>query len=28
VSAYKYYDRYQQRADRDIPVVICEPLQA
>jgi deazaflavin-dependent oxidoreductase (nitroreductase family) len=28
VAAYKYYDRYQKRADRDIPVVICEPLQA
>jgi hypothetical protein len=28
VAAYKYYDRYQKRADRDIPVVICEPLPA
>jgi deazaflavin-dependent oxidoreductase (nitroreductase family) len=25
VAAYKYYDSYQKRADRDIPVVICEP---
>lgn len=24
VAAYKYYDSYQKRADRDIPVVICE----
>jgi deazaflavin-dependent oxidoreductase (nitroreductase family) len=28
VAAYKYYDSYQRRADRDIPVVICEPLTA
>jgi deazaflavin-dependent oxidoreductase (nitroreductase family) len=28
VTAYKYYDSYQQRADRDIPVVICEPRPA
>jgi len=28
VAAYKYYDSYQRRADRDIPVVICEPLPA
>ena len=28
VAAYKYYDSYQQRADRDIPVVICEPRPA
>jgi deazaflavin-dependent oxidoreductase (nitroreductase family) len=26
VAAYKYYDSYQKRADRDIPVVICESL--
>ena len=25
VAAYKYYDSYQKRADREIPVVICEP---
>ena len=25
VAVYKWYDSYQQRADRDIPVVICEP---
>jgi deazaflavin-dependent oxidoreductase (nitroreductase family) len=25
VAAYKYFDSYQKRADRDIPVVICEP---
>jgi deazaflavin-dependent oxidoreductase (nitroreductase family) len=25
VAAYKYYESYQKRADRDIPVVICEP---
>jgi deazaflavin-dependent oxidoreductase (nitroreductase family) len=24
VAAYKWYDSYQKRADRDIPVVICE----
>jgi deazaflavin-dependent oxidoreductase (nitroreductase family) len=24
VAVYKYYDSYQKRADRDIPVVICE----
>lgn len=24
VAAYKYYDSYQKRAARDIPVVICE----
>jgi deazaflavin-dependent oxidoreductase (nitroreductase family) len=28
VAAYKSYDSYQKRADRDIPVVICEPLPA
>lgn len=28
VAAYKYYDSYQKRAERDIPVVICEPLPA
>ena len=28
VAVYKYYDSYQKRADRDIPVVICEPLPA
>ncbi len=28
VAAYKYYDSYQERADRDIPVVICEPVPA
>jgi deazaflavin-dependent oxidoreductase (nitroreductase family) len=28
VAAYKYYDSYQERADRDIPVVICEPPSA
>ncbi len=26
VAAYKYYDSYQRRAERDIPVVVCEPL--
>jgi deazaflavin-dependent oxidoreductase (nitroreductase family) len=26
VSAYKGYGGYQQRTERDIPVVICEPL--
>ena len=25
VATYKGYARYQERADRDIPVVICEP---
>jgi deazaflavin-dependent oxidoreductase (nitroreductase family) len=25
VSVYKYYDSYRRRADRDIPLVICEP---
>jgi deazaflavin-dependent oxidoreductase (nitroreductase family) len=25
VAADKYFDSYQKRADRDIPVVICEP---
>jgi deazaflavin-dependent oxidoreductase (nitroreductase family) len=25
VAVYKGYDRYQRGADRDIPVVICEP---
>ena len=25
VAAYKYYASYQKRADRPIPVVICEP---
>lgn len=24
-SVYKYYDSYRRRADRDIPLVICEP---
>ena len=28
VAAYKYYDSYQTKADRDIPVVICEPRSA
>ncbi|HEY1445639.1 MAG TPA: nitroreductase family deazaflavin-dependent oxidoreductase [Acidimicrobiales bacterium] len=28
VAAYKSYESYQKRADRDIPVVICEPLPA
>ena len=28
VAAYKNYDSYQKRADRSIPVVICEPLPA
>jgi deazaflavin-dependent oxidoreductase (nitroreductase family) len=28
VAAYKYYDSYQKRADRDIPVVICESSPA
>jgi len=28
VAAYKYYDSYQKRTDRDIPVVICEPRPA
>ena len=28
VAVYKYYDSYQQRAGRDIPVVICEPQPA
>lgn len=28
VAAYKYYDSYQKRADREIPVVICESLPA
>jgi deazaflavin-dependent oxidoreductase (nitroreductase family) len=28
VAVYKYYDSYQKRADRDIPVVICEPQPA
>ncbi len=26
VAAYKYYEGYQKRSSRDIPVVICEPL--
>ncbi|HWF15760.1 MAG TPA: nitroreductase family deazaflavin-dependent oxidoreductase [Acidimicrobiales bacterium] len=26
VAAYKGYDGYQKRADRDIPVVICEAM--
>jgi hypothetical protein len=26
VGVYKGYDQYQKRTDRDIPVVICEPL--
>ena len=25
VATYKGYASYQERADRDIPVVICEP---
>ena len=25
VKAYKGYDGYQRRTERDIPVVICEP---
>jgi deazaflavin-dependent oxidoreductase (nitroreductase family) len=25
VAAYRGYDRYQKRTERDIPVVICEP---
>ena len=25
LAVYKYYDSYQKRAGRDIPVVICEP---
>ena len=25
LAAYKWYDSYQRRAHRDIPVVICEP---
>jgi deazaflavin-dependent oxidoreductase (nitroreductase family) len=25
VAAYRWYDSYQKRAHRDIPVVICEP---
>lgn len=25
VDTYKYYDTYQARTDRDIPVVICSP---
>jgi deazaflavin-dependent oxidoreductase (nitroreductase family) len=25
VAVYKYYDSYQRRTDREIPVVICEP---
>jgi deazaflavin-dependent oxidoreductase (nitroreductase family) len=25
VAAYKGYDRYQRRTDRDIPIVVCEP---
>jgi deazaflavin-dependent oxidoreductase (nitroreductase family) len=28
VAAYKGYDSYQQRAGREIPVVICEPRPA
>jgi deazaflavin-dependent oxidoreductase (nitroreductase family) len=28
VAAYKGYAGYQKRADRDIPVVICEPRRA
>lgn len=28
VSVYKGYAGYQRNTDRDIPVVICEPLQA
>ena len=26
LAVYSSYDSYQKRADRDIPVVICEPL--
>jgi deazaflavin-dependent oxidoreductase (nitroreductase family) len=25
VASYRWYENYQMRADRDIPVVICEP---
>jgi deazaflavin-dependent oxidoreductase (nitroreductase family) len=25
LASYKWYDSYQKRAHRDIPVVICEP---
>jgi deazaflavin-dependent oxidoreductase (nitroreductase family) len=25
VAAYKGYDGYQKRAEREIPVIICEP---
>ena len=25
LSVYRFYDSYQRRTDRDIPVVICEP---
>jgi hypothetical protein len=25
LAAYKWYGSYQKRADRDIPVVVCEP---
>jgi hypothetical protein len=25
VAAYRGYGQYQQRTDRDIPLVICEP---
>lgn len=28
VKAYKGYDRYQRSTTRDIPVVICEPVDA
>jgi deazaflavin-dependent oxidoreductase (nitroreductase family) len=28
VAVYKGYDSYQQKAGREIPVVICEPLPA
>ena len=28
VAAYKGYDGYQKKANRDIPVVICEPRPA
>jgi deazaflavin-dependent oxidoreductase (nitroreductase family) len=26
LSAYRWYGAYQRRTDRDIPVVICEPV--
>jgi deazaflavin-dependent oxidoreductase (nitroreductase family) len=27
LAAYKWYGSYQKRADRDIPVVVCEPRE-